>query len=389
VKREILTYANKISSRSGKPDRKFVADMIYGMCASGSVLLSGISDALREDAAKINTVDRLSRHLQNGLPKGAYQNYIRAIQDDIPGDPVILLGNSDVVKPCGKEFESMGRVKDGSAEGIRIEDGYWITEAVALSRTNQPLSLYSHVYSQEEEGFVSENTYTFRAVDAAVGATRGKGVATFVCDRGYDMNKMFKYFYSKGQHFVIRLTANRKLFFKGRWYSAPALANSRKGKFRTTLKFRSGDKECYISVLNVQITQSKRPLRLVMVYGLGEMPMMLATNRPVRGKDDAVGICRMYLSRWRIEEYFRFKKQHFGFEGFRVRKLRAINALNQLLTYTIPIFSRIAGRPGTSALRMAVYGRVKTVRKKVLFEYYRIARGVAAILAHAKTGIRE
>lgn len=345
VKREILTYANKISSGSGKPDRKFIADMVYGMCASGSVLLSGIADTLKESAAKINTVDRLSRHLQKGLPKGTYRNYIKTIEDDIPKNPVILLDNSDVIKPNGKKFESMGRVKDGSADGIRIEDGYWVTEAVALSRANQPISLYSHIYSQTEEGFVSENTYTFRAIDAAVGAAQGKGVATFICDRGYDMNQMFKYFYQKKQHFVIRLTANRKLFFKGKWHRATTLANSRKGKFKTTLKFRSGEKECYISVLNVQITQSRRPLRLVMVYGIGEMPMMLATNRSIKGKDDAVEICRMYLSRWRIEEYFRFKKQHFGFEGFRVRKLVSINALNRLLTYTIPLFNRIASRP--------------------------------------------
>jgi hypothetical protein len=216
---------------------------------------------------------------------------------------------------------------------------------------NQPISLYSHIYSQTEEGFVSENTYAFRAVDAAVNATSSKGKATFICDRGYDMNKMFDYFYSKEQYFVIRLTVNRKLFFKGKWFSAPTLARSRKGKFKTKLWFRNGDKECYISVLNVQITQSRRPLRLVMVYGLGEIPMMLATNRPIKGKEDAVDICRMYLSRWRIEEYFRFKKQHFGFEGFRVRKLKSINALNQLMTYTIPIFNRIVCKPQTNTLR--------------------------------------
>jgi hypothetical protein len=388
VKREILTYANKISSGAGRPDVKFIADMIYGMSASESVILSDISDALMESAAKINTVDRLSRHLQIGLPDNTHQNYIMTIKDDIPDEPVILLDNSDVIKPKGKKFESMGRVKDGSAAGVQIENGYWITEAVALSRMNQPVSLYSHIYSQNEKGFTSENTYTFRAVDAAVSAMEGKETATFICDRGYDMNKMFEYFYKKKQHFVIRLTANRKLFFKGKWYSAPTLAGSRKGKFKTTLRFRSGDKECYISVLNVQITQSRRPLRLVMVYGLGEMPMMLATNRQVTGKEDAVGICRMYLSRWRIEEYFRFKKQHFGFEGFRVRKLRSINTLNRLLTYTIPIFSRIACRSQTNTLRAAVLKHARAVKKKVLFEYYRIAKGVAAILAHARTGIK-
>jgi hypothetical protein len=389
VKREILTYSNKISSGAGKPDVKFVADMVYGMCASGSVLLSDVSDALKESISKANTVDRLSRHLQRGLPRSTYGNYIDAIKGDIPDDPVILLDNSDVVKPLGKKFESMGRVKDGSADGVRIENGYWITEAVALSKMNQPISLYSHVYSQTEKNFVSENAYSFRAVDAAVRAMSNKGKATFICDRGYDMNKMFDYFYKKEQYFVIRLTANRKLFFKGKWYSAPTLARSRKGKFKTNLRFRRGDRECYVSVLNVRITGSRRPLRLVMIYGLGEMPMMLATNRPVKGKEDAVGVCRMYLSRWRVEEYFRFKKQHFGFEGFRVRKLKSINALNQLLTYAIPIFNRIACKPRTNTLREAVYRRARAMKKKVLFDYYRVAKGVAAILAYAKTGVKE
>ena len=56
--------------------------------------------------------------------------------------------------------------------------------------------------------------------------------------------------------------------------------------------------------------------------------MMLATNKAIKSKEDVVSIVRTYMSRWRIEEYFRFKKQHFGFENFRVRSLMSINNLN-------------------------------------------------------------
>ena len=56
--------------------------------------------------------------------------------------------------------------------------------------------------------------------------------------------------------------------------------------------------------------------------------MMLATNKEIRSKDDVIRIARTYFSRWRIEEYFRCKKQTYQFENFRVRKLEAINALN-------------------------------------------------------------
>jgi hypothetical protein len=387
AKREILTYADKLSAGLSRPDQKFVSDMIYGMIASGSVLLSDISDVLKEDIEKGNTVERLSKHLKKGLPKGMRNNYAKTIVNDIPKDPVVLLDDSDVIKPLGKKFESLGYVRDGSSKDNKLEKGYFVTEAVALSKENQPVSLYSRVYSHAEKDFKSTNTYTYAAIDDSIKQIRGK--ATFVCDRGYDANEMYNRFYDKEQYFIIRLTEKRKLFFKGKWYKATALMKARKGKFKTTLKFQSGEKECYVTYINVQITASRRPLRLVCVYGLGEMPMMLATNRPILGKDDVVNICRTYLSRWRIEEYFRFKKQHFEFENFRVRSLKAINALNYLLTFSISLLNRVMSKKTNHGLKVAVYGKSNSIRKNVLFHYYRVAKGIAAILAFARTGIKD
>ena len=40
MKREILNFTNKISNKLSKPDRKFTADMTYGMLAGGSCLLT-------------------------------------------------------------------------------------------------------------------------------------------------------------------------------------------------------------------------------------------------------------------------------------------------------------------------------------------------------------
>jgi len=387
AKREILTFADKLSEGLRRPDRKFVSDMVYGMLASGSVVLSDISDVLKEDISKDNTVERLSKHLAGGLPKGMRVNYARAIREDIPKNPLILLDDTEVIKPLGKKFESLGRVRDGSSKDGGWENGYQIAEAVALSKENQPVSLYSEVYSIYEKDFKSMNTYTFKAIDNAVAQIRGK--ATFVCDRGYDANKIFEYFYAKEQYFIIRLTEKRLLFFKGRWYKATTLMKARKGKFKTTLKFQSGEQECYVSYINVHITELKKPLRLVLIYGLGEAPMMLATNRPIMSKDDVVKICRAYLSRWRVEEYFRFKKQHFGFENFRVRKLKAIRTLNSLLTFSISLLNRIKCKKMNHSLKTAVYKRARSVRERVLFHYYRIAKGLACILAGARTGIKD
>ena len=69
LKREILTFSNKISRKLSKPDKKFTADMTYGILASKSCLLTDIVDQLHEDTKKINFVEGFTRHLDKGTPK--------------------------------------------------------------------------------------------------------------------------------------------------------------------------------------------------------------------------------------------------------------------------------------------------------------------------------
>ena len=62
LKRKILTFTNKISRNLSKPERKFTADITYGMLASGSCLLTDICDQLREPSKKINVKIALSKY---------------------------------------------------------------------------------------------------------------------------------------------------------------------------------------------------------------------------------------------------------------------------------------------------------------------------------------
>lgn len=80
LKRKILNFTNKISGGLSKPDRKFTADITYGMLASGSCLLTDVADQLHEPSKKISVVDRLSRHLEKGTPMSADSNYLRRIK---------------------------------------------------------------------------------------------------------------------------------------------------------------------------------------------------------------------------------------------------------------------------------------------------------------------
>ena len=60
--------------------------------------------------------------------------------------------------------------------------------------------------------------------------------------------------------------------------------------------------------------------------------LMWEKGGDIKSKDDVIKTAKLYFSRWKIEEYFRCKKQLFQFENFRVRKLKAINSLNFYLT---------------------------------------------------------
>lgn len=389
IKRKIIEFATKITNEVGQVEKKFVQDIIYGISKSKSILLSDISDSLMESINKVNTVERLSNNLMKDISNSVSKNYQTQMLKSINmNDPVILVDDSDVIKPYGNKFDSLGFVRDGSSRKNSCEKGYKVTEMVALTQNKkQPISLFSRIHSAKEKEYKSTNTVTFEGLTSVINTINTRG--TFIFDRGYDMNDLFKFMYMQKQDFVVRLTERRKIFFKGKWYKSTTLRDSRKGKIKTKVLFQGEEKECYISHINCQITAAKKNMYLVLIYGLSQTPMMLATNKIIKCKEDVVKILRLYMSRWRIEEYFRFKKQEYGFENFRVRSLKSINNLNQLLTYTIGMLGILADNIGTKRLSNNLIMNSNAFKKKALFYYYQMARGISRTLAYARSGIKE
>ena len=388
LKRKILSFSNKISKYLSKPEKKFVADITYGMLASGSCLLTDVADQLHEPSKKINTVDRLSRHLDKGTPVLSVASYLKQVKKMVPAQPVVLMDDSDVVKPDGYKFEALGIVRDGSestATKSVYKKGYHVTEACVLTASSHPVSIFSHIHSSQEKDYKSANTITFHAIEQAA-ALFGK--ATFVMDRAYDDNKMFLKLDELGQDYVIRLTARRKLLYHNKWTMATELRNRRKGKVKTRVFYKGKEQEAYLSHVKVRITASKKDIYLVLVYGITEHPMMLATNKEIKSKDDVVRVARTYFSRWKIEEYFRCKKQMFQFEKFRVRRLKAINALNFYITLCMAFLAIISMESETNALKVSIIKTADPVKEKVFFCYYRLAKGISGILSYAKEGVR-
>ena len=94
---------------------------------------------------KINVVDRLSRYLEKGTPASAAASYLQQVKKWAPAEPVIYIDDSDVVKPDGYKFESLGIVRDGSestsAKNV-YKKGYHVTEACVLTHSSHPVSIF-------------------------------------------------------------------------------------------------------------------------------------------------------------------------------------------------------------------------------------------------------
>ena len=391
LKRAICNYSKKICKGLNRPEMKFVCDMTYGMLASGSSMLSEIARNLNEKIPLIKTVNRLSRNLQDlsdDERNVVMDNYLKAIKPNYNDQSVIVIDGSDITKPASTKLEALCQVRDGSTGEIGI--GYHTIGAAVLSSENKlPFGVYSRIYSSAEKEFVSEDQEMLNCFKFLSGHFKKSNIRTM--DRGFDNNRYYRYFIENGEKFIIRAKKNRNVKYKGKTENILEVANKFKGKYALKFKDKNGRKiDVKISIIPIELCEFQGvPLNLVVVYGFGEIPMMLITNLDSDDKRICVTVCKVYLMRWRIEEYFKFKKQCFDYENLRVRSLKSIRNLDFLLTMAIGYISKLSDKDDTMILRLEVISASKRLFDVSIFLYYSIVDGIFEILKYTKRGISE
>ena len=210
-----------------------------------------------------------------------------------------------------------------------------------------------------------------------------------IFDRGYDDNKIIDYVDQSGNYFVIRMNDKRVFLFKGRKKNAYNEALKRKGKVKMELWFEDEKVEISVSHTKVTLPYNKKDYELVFVYGLSEeRPLILLTNRTIHSKEDVIKIVRLYFYRWRVEEYFRSKKQEYEFENMRVRTLKAMNNLNLMLMIHMGHIGMLIEDMDKKLLTIKILERSRSLRNKVCVWFSQISRGISEILKYAHTGIK-
>jgi len=387
----ILRFSGELSADLPKPCRRFVAEMLYGLQARQSVRLTEIGRALGEPLSLKKTEYRLCRQLRrSGLWERLTARILRMAASRVHDRTLLILDLSDISKKYARKMEYLAHVHDGSEGGVGT--GYWLLQVIgAETGTHTVLPLFNRLYSQKSPDHQSENVEILSAIETISRATQGRGV--WVMDRGGDRDRLlFPLIHSK-KRFLIRLRQDRHLVYQGRPLDVLEIARSCPLLYLESIIKEDGEKpRCLrleFGIRPVTLPGRSEPLSLVVVRGFGEEPMMLLTNVPLKKTRRSLWwAVESYLTRWTIEETFRFIKQSYQLEDIRLLtyvRLQNMMALVLAASYFTMVYLNLRTK-----LRVLT-GHVLRAAQRVFgipeFRFYALADGIKAYLFAQKRGL--
>ena len=379
IQHQIKRFSSRITKDLTKPKKKFVSQMLFGIQAARDVKLSNISRSLNEDIKLIKTENRLSRHIIN---KDLTENINKALIEDgavrITQDTVLALDLSDINKPFAKKMDYLSEVWDGSRG--KVGYGYWICEVIGANvNQDTPIPLYSELYSQEADGFESENRQILKAIESVNIYTKGRGIWTM--DRGVDRKILVGELNKMGQRFVIRCKGERDFIdCKGRVRKVINLL--KRIEYKESYKVKI-DKEGYIEEIELQLGKidnlfiEDTEVSLVVIKGFSDEPMLLITNV----EKSAQELLEIYLTRWKCEESFRFLKHEYHLEDVRVRRYTGLRNTVVFIHAVFYFLSVFLGRKlRLKILLSKILEKAKRFFQIPSFKHYAIADGIFRLL---------
>jgi len=390
LKAQLSKFSLAVSEGLTRPQRKFVHQMLYGIQATQDVKLSSISRSLQENVPLIKTEDRLSRNLSSeALDVHLLQRLAEMGGRRVSSKTVLCLDLSDVRKEYAQKMEYLNEVYDGSTG--EVHQGYWLCEVTAAEvQGSEIVPLYQKLYSTEAPDFQGENAELLGAVDW-VGTFAGwRGI--WAIDRGGDRRHVLEPLLERGLRFVIRSTGKRTVIdrrhLKG---TVKEVAGRCRLPFAAkVIRIEDGKEKVY------QVRYGAEPIRLpgrsekmllVVVAGFAQEPLMLLTNLVGRARDSESlwWIVEIYLTRWKIEETFRFLKQSYNLEDLRVLSYQRLQNLVAL----------VAAAAYFAATFLGQKMKLRLLTEKLLiislrffgippFRFYALAEGIRKVLSQGR-----
>jgi hypothetical protein len=383
VRVQLERFLGIFSPHFSKPALTFLGDMLYGLQASKDVKLSCIGRGLDEGILLKKTEERLSRNLRReGLDEGIFRAIAREGAKRIGKDTLVVVDPTDIRKLYARKMPYLATVRDGSKG--ELGKGYWGCAAIACESGGRRITpLHLRLWSCESPGFISENDEIKAVIDQVSRAAKRRGI--YVIDRGGDRDVLFNHLLDNWLRFIIRLVGNRTLLWKNKPFIAEALAAKCRMIHAATIWRETEDGEkCYeiqFGAMNVRLPHRSEPLRLIVVRGFGEKPVLLLTSVP--GTDSRQSLWQIvegFMSRWRVEDAIRFIKQSYQIEDIR---LLDYTRLKNMMAIVLAAAFFASTWLGESVRRGILVRNITRISKRLFgvpdFHYYALADGISRL----------
>jgi hypothetical protein len=387
LKAQLTKFCGELCEGLSKPLAGFVSQMLFGIQSSQDVKLSNISRSLQEEFPLIQTEKRLSRNLKSAeLEKELTPQLIRMGSLRMQPNTVLALDLSDIRKEYAQKMENLAMVRDGSTG--ELHQGYWLCDVTGAEvNGSEIIPLYQKLYSAEAKDFTSENAEILEAIDLIRARTHGRGI--WVIDRGGDRKKLLEPLLDRGERFVIRSTGTRTVIDRRKLQGSVAevAGRCRLRHQARIIKTQDGKEKVYdlrYGAEPIHLPGRAEQMWLVVIDGFGEAPLMLLTDLPIVAKDSQSlwWVVQIYLTRWKIEETFRFIKQSYNLEDIRVMKYQRLKNLVILVTAVAYFAATFLGQQ--MKLRI-LCEKLMIISQRFFgippFRFYALADGIRRILS--------
>jgi hypothetical protein len=395
LKAQLTKFSTELCEGLSRPLEKFVGQMLFGIQAGQDVKLSNIARSLKEEIPLIKTEDRLSRNLRAVELEGELTPQLAKMASERVGaNTVLCLDLSDIRKEYAQKMEYLAPVHDGSTGEVHA--GYWLCDITGAEvNGSEIVPVYQKLYSAEAKDFTSENVEVLAGVDLVRAHTQGRGI--WAVDRGGDRKKLLEPLLDRQERFVIRSTGKRFVVDRKKIKRSVAElgARCRLRHQARIIQIQDGQEKTYdlhYGVERIRLVGRDEQLHLVVISGFGEEPMLLLTNalEGARDSQSLWWIAQIYLTRWKIEETFRFIKQSYNLEDIRVMKYQRLKNLVVLVTAAAYFAATFLGQK--MKLRI-LCEKLLIISQRFFgippFRFYALADGIKKILSQTSPNLPE
>ena len=203
MQEKLSRFANKVSHNMSRPVAKYIRDMLFGICGTGTASIFNIAKHTKDKTTTKKTSERLYRNTgRDGLDAELQAVLLNMVSSKIKRDSLIIIDESDIEKPYAKKMEGLKLVHNGSkATQTKGYNQLNIVACIGDDKSYNLLPVSSDLISTAIEPDSIKQILQDKLIDITI-KCGGKGI--YVFDRAYDDRKMIGFLVENNMRFIIR-----------------------------------------------------------------------------------------------------------------------------------------------------------------------------------------